>query len=236
MRIPRFCQAVVFCASLGFIPSSASASAFSFQGIFNTDDQTQVFSFVAGPGSAIFRTWGYAGSGGGTNANGQTILAGGFDPVLSLFGPGPALTGLLPLLTFNDNGGANVLADPVSLEHFDSYINTAAVPLTLVPGAMYFLVLTESPSTPLGSTYGDGFSGDGQGNYTGGIYGCGSGPFCDIDGNQRNGNWAVDITGVTSASIASVPEPGSLWLIAFATAGLAVFWRRRSRSSAGQPS
>ena len=196
MRIQNLYHAFVFCVGLGLASGTASAGSFSFEGMFNTDDQNQIFTFVAGPGRAIFQTWGYAGTGAGTNAQGQTIAPGGFDPVLSLFGPGATLQSSTPLLTSNDNGGMNVLADPVSGEHFDSFIDTATVPITLVAGQTYYLVLTESPSTPNSGTFGGGFSGDGQGNYTGVIFGCGSPAFCDVDGFQRNGNWAVDITGV----------------------------------------
>jgi hypothetical protein len=229
MRISGFYRAAVLCAGMGLVSGIASADNFSFTGMFSTDDQLQIFSFVAGSGPAILQTWGYAG---GTNADGQLIAEGGFDPVLSLFGPGPTLMPTTLLLATNDNGGSNVPADSVSGEQFDSYINTSAPPVTLIPGATYFLVLTESPSSPNGGTYGAGFSGDGQGDYTAGLYGCNPGPFCDADGNQRTGDWAVDISGVTSAQeFSNAPEPGSLWLLGSAMAGLVLYRRRRGVQS-----
>jgi len=233
MRIRSLCPAIAFFTCLGAFSGSASASAFSFTGTFVSDDQSQVFSFVAGAGSAIIRTWGYGGSGAGTNAAGQIILPGGFDPYLSLFDAGSSLLLSTPLLAVNDNGGASVVPDPITGEFFDSYLDTAAVPLTLTPGAKYWVVLTESPSSPLGSTYGDGFSGDGQGNYTGSIYGCLTAGFCDADGNQRNGNWALDISGVVSAH--TVPEPAPFWMTGTAFAILLFVWRRRILPAAGQP-
>jgi hypothetical protein len=161
----------------------------------------------------------------------MVISAGGFDPVLSLFGPGPSLLPSTDLLNFNNDGGAAVPADPASFEHFDSFIDTSAVPIVLNPGATYFLVLSVSDNVPLTNKYGGGFSEQGNGNFTGPLYGCGSAPFCDIDVDQRNGNWAVDITGVESAvdlstGGATVPEPSTFWMLGCAGAlGLAL--RRR---------
>jgi hypothetical protein len=225
MRLGYNFAIFALCTLLGAVSGTASAAALSFTGTFAGDDQLGIFSFVAGPGSAILRTWGYAG---GTNANGMVISSGGFDPVLSLFGPGPSLLPSTDLLNFNNDGGPSVPADPASFEHFDSLINSSAVPIVLNPGATYFLVLSVSDNVPLTNKYGGGFSEQGNGNFTGPLYGCGSAPFCDIDVDQRNGNWAVDITGVESAvdlssSSPTVPEPSTFWMLGCAAAlGLAL--------------
>ena len=94
MRLRHLCGALVFCVGMSILPATVSASTISFQGSFSTDDQFQIFSFVAGPGPAVLRTFGFAG---GTNGNGTVIAAGGFDPILSLFGPEP-LSRSTPLL------------------------------------------------------------------------------------------------------------------------------------------
>lgn len=213
--------------------SSGSAGSVSFQGNFTTDDQQLIFSFVAGPGNAVIQTWGFAG---GTNAASQLIAAGGFDPILSLFGPGLSLQSSSPLLATIDNGGASVPADPGSGEHFDSFIDTGAAPtiVALIPGQTYFVVLTESDNAPLSNTYGGGFSEDGQGNFTQVLYPCGPGPFCDIDFDQRNSHWAVDITGVASAQIVGTPEPGAFWLVGGALGCSLIFVRRRKQLTAMQ--
>jgi len=233
MFLRHFYRVAMCCVGLGLVSATGSAASFSFQGTFSTDDQSQVFSFVAGPGAAVLRTWGFAG---GTNANSIVIPAGGFDPILSLFGPGPLIAST-PLLATNDNGAGNVPADPGSGEHFDSFIDTASPVVALTPGLVYFLILTESDNSPLSNTYGGGFSEQGQGNFTQSLYPCGPGPFCDIDFDQRNGNWAVDITGVASAQAvtAGVPEPNTFLLVACALAGVLATWRRK-HSSARQSS
>jgi hypothetical protein len=72
--------------AIGLISGSASASAanFSFIGNLNQDDSVQEFNFeVEGVAREVtLRTWSFAG---GTNAEGQVIKNGGFDPVVSLF-------------------------------------------------------------------------------------------------------------------------------------------------------
>jgi hypothetical protein len=49
--------------------------------------------------------------------------------------------------------------------------------------------------------------------------------FCDVDGNGRTGDWAVDILGVDDATV--VPVPAALPLFATALGGLV--WLRRRR-------
>src|SRR5450756_1101533 len=59
------------------------ADTVSFQGHFAADDTLQMFTVnLAGPGTVTFQTFGYAG---GINGAGDSIVAGGFDPVLTLF-------------------------------------------------------------------------------------------------------------------------------------------------------
>ena len=66
-----------------------------------------------------------------------------------------------------------------------------------------------------------GFSQQGNGDYTPGTTGDpGCTAFCGTFGTQENGNWAVDILNVSSASVpSSTPEPVTMLL---AGCGLAV--------------
>jgi hypothetical protein len=62
---------------------------------------------------------------------------------------------------------------------------------------------------------------------------CGGTAFCDANLAQRNGSWAVDITGVDSATDitngAAAPEPGSILLLATGLTSLALLRRRRKQ-------
>ena len=137
----------------------------------------------------VIQTSGYAG--------------GGFDPYLSLFDG----SGLQFLLDSNDDGGCgNVGADPNTHACLDSFLS-----ILLAPGT-YLVALTESGNAPLGPALSDGFLMDGAGDFTGG-------PFLDAQGNQRNGQWALQIDG---ADAASTPEPGTAALM---FAGLVVSGR-----------
>ena len=174
----------------------------SATGAFTQDDNEQVFNFtLAGPATVTMRTWSFAG---GTNANGQTIAAGGFAPVLSLFDA----SGAESLLAFDSGGVAPSACSPRKIDPatgfcLDAYLNEA-----LATGS-YTLVLTEYDNTPNGPTLPDGFLEQGNGNFTGGPFFLNAG-----SGFQRNADWAVDIT---SASSAPVPEPttaaGILFLV-----------------------
>jgi len=219
MRLSRLLCAVSVCL---LAAGTVSAANFSFTGIFGQDDQLEVFLFSNPSGTVTLRTWSYAG---GTNAAGQVIPSGGFDPVLSLFDATGGLNALSPLIDFN-NDGPGVANDPVTGDAFDSLITISG----LNPLGTYALVLSESDNTPVNSTFGDGFTRDGQGNFTS-PFCLGSGSaFCDIvSGAQRNGNWAVDILGVrtaTDTNAPTVPEPGSMLLLGAGMTGLAVLRRR----------
>src|SRR3954471_24963652 len=56
---------------------------FSFTGMFSRDDDVQFFSLVVcAPSTVTLRSYSYAG---GSQANGNVVLAGGFDPVVTVF-------------------------------------------------------------------------------------------------------------------------------------------------------
>jgi hypothetical protein len=224
MRVCRFGFGIVaFCLSIGV----AAAGNFSFSGTFSQDDQLEVLQFTAPSAITLLRTWGYAG---GTNTNGQLVSPGGFDPILSVF---DATGGLLPssLLIDSNNDGAGVATDGTTGNAFDSLLLLSA----LNPGGTYVLILSQNDNFANGTTYGDGFGRSGQGNFTADAFGCGgTAPFCEsLFVPQRDGHWAVDISGVESAADitdnggAGVPEPGTILLLVTGLTSLALLGRRR---------
>lgn len=186
----------------------ALATDFSFAGTFLTDDGKARFDFsLASASTVTIRSFGYAG---GMNAAGQTIAAGGFDSVLTLYdNSGQVITFIDPngqLVAFADD---DVTADPL---------------LTLGLGAGNYSVYLTQYGNPGPANLALPFNFDGQPNFAGG--------FVDFFGSQRTGNWALDITNVTTAA---VPEAGTwaLMLLGFGAAGVAMRSRRRVTVSFG---
>src|SRR5688572_11867502 len=92
--------AAVFAVAVGGT-GAAQAANFSFTGNLSDPNQELLFNFDVGVASTVtLRTYSYAG---GTNAAGQVIPGGGFDPILALFNS----SGLL--INQNDDGGCSAV-------------------------------------------------------------------------------------------------------------------------------
>lgn len=218
--------AIVLAGILGV--GTAHATDFSFTGSFQQDDEVQLFNFtVGGSSSVILRTWSYAG---GTNAAGNVIERGGFDPILALFDG----TGFL--IDTNDDGGCGpVVPDALTGMCWDTYFEQA-----LTPGS-YTVAIMEYNNFANGPYLSDGFARTGQGNFTATFGWCADDQapnatgFCDVSGvlgGARSNAWAFDILGVESAStpppVNSVPEPSPLGLLGLGALLCGLFaWRRR---------
>lgn len=221
MRISRLLSGVymatIFCVSAGL----ASAASYSFTGTLATDDQLQEFTFTLANTNVITAvTYGYAG---GTNQAGTLIPEGGFDPALAIFDS----SGNLLALNDDESTCSQVPGDSMTGACLDSYLSES-----LGPGT-YTLVLSQSGNDPIGNTLADGYLETGNPNYTA-ANGCSNGTFCDEFGDNRTGNFAVDIDNVTSASEvgaqAATPEPATVLLSMAGLAGLTLL-RRRSRAA-----
>ena len=191
-------------------PASALTQSFSFTGSFAGDDDVALFFFTLdAPSTVTAITYGY---GGGTQVDGSTVPAGGFDPMLTLF----SATGLK--LAENDDGiGAPF--DPNTGDAFDAELSAV-----LAAGA-YVLALTQYDNVSLGD-FADGFAEAGNPFFTA-LYGCTNGQFCDDSGNapfdNRTSAWALDLLNVTTA----VPEPATAALLGIGLGGLAAAGLRR---------
>lgn len=210
----------IACLTAGLLFTGLSAAAdFSFEGSFSQDDDARHFSFNVGATSNVtLRSWGYAG---GVNAAGQTIARGGFDTNLALF------NGIGELIDINDDGGpGNVAADSETGQYWDAFLQ-----VTLAPGD-YLASLTQYDNFANGPDLTDGFSRDGEGNFTA-DFGCGAAAFCDISGispyDQRSTRWALDILNVSPVEVSPIPEPETYALL-LAGLGLAGFSAHRRKA------
>lgn len=192
--------------------SSASAANISYTGEFTYDNDVKLFQFTVDTLSTVgLRTWSYAG---GINAAGETIARGGFDPIVALFNSAGQLIGE------QDDGECHrVAADAVSRQCWD--INYS---IELAPGT-YTASLQQYNNYHVSNNLADGFY------YQDVQYRNFRNGFVDEMDIRRNGSWAFDLLNVSLPAAADVPEPGSIWLVGAALAGLTALRRRRAAPS-----
>jgi hypothetical protein len=209
---------------------SLSGASLSFTGALNTPEDVFETTFtLAAADTVTFQTWGF---GGGTNAAGQPIPAGGFDPLIALYN-GPAATA-----TMYVDGSLNPLADADNLLNAPwSFVGNCPPAGTVAIGAnndcgddfmqvalaagTYTLLLTDANYIPT-SIYDNGALSEGFADLTGGVF-----QTCDSACITPNGNFAVDIVSIQAGL--STPEPGALSLLSIGLAFLAGMKQLRNR-------
>jgi hypothetical protein len=210
-------RSVVRAAALVLASSSPAAwaldppaSPFSFEGDFSVDDQLAIFQIdLVAPGDLSALSLSYLG---GTNGRGTAIAAGGFAPVLSLFGADDFYL-----------YGASLNAGPPGCS---SFCWDASFSFNGAAAGRYTLVLSQAgnepdPALPWQQAF--PMTVAQEHHYTAQyLPGEPSARFIEIDGSQRTGHWALDLS--LTGSVSPVPEPASAALLA---AGLALLALRR---------
>jgi hypothetical protein len=208
--------------AISVLPVIARGSPLSFTGALATPESVFETTFTLPSSSTVtFQTWGF---GGGTNAAGQVIPPGGFDPLIALFS-GPVATA-----TMYADGSGNPLVDADNLLNPPwSYVGNCPTAGTVAIGSdndcgddfmqaglaagTYSLVLTDANYIP-NAIFDNGALSEGFTDLTAGVF-----QTCDPVSNAcitPNGNYAVDITSTSGFT----PEPGALWLMAAGLAAL----------------
>ncbi len=222
-------------AAFGLFALSAAqaqtAPAF-YSGTFQQDDNHAIFSFdVVTPGFVTLYTTSY---GGGLNVDGSATGPGGFDPVLTLFDSSGAY------IAQDDDDSPFSVADPVSGAFAD-----AGLIVPLDPGT-YQVFVTQADNYYDGAAMPipdltTGFTRDGQGNFTGDVFGNPDGSqaglsFIDNAGTQRTSFFTLNINSDFPPAPAAVPEASTTvsfgLLLALGLGGVAVAARKKARASA----
>ena len=192
------------------LTASANATLISesFTGTFDNDNGRFYIDFdVTATTTVDFTSWGYAG---GVNAAGETIVDGGFDSQLFIFGPSGNLLA--------EDDDASGVVSLLSGESWDAMISIA------LGAGSYTAVLTQYNS--------DYDSGD---LFSGVWTDAAVEDFMDVSGSQRTSAFAFDISGENITNIDGdgvdttpnpIPEPTSIALFGLALAGFAA--RRKS--------
>lgn len=189
----------------------AHADGWSYVGSLAPTDPNDVFitSFtLLAPTAVTIQTWSF---GGGTNAAGTVIAAGGFDPYVSLFsGAGAAAT----FIASNDDG----LCPP-------GHAAPACADSTLTSGLLaagtYTLALTLPSNFSFAENIGSGTLGDG---------------FIGLNSSFDDGWCAASCSSAYAVDIgytAAVPEPANWALLGIGTALIALTRRRGGARRAG---
>lgn len=197
---------------LGILTASAIQAApisQTFSGTLSSTSQVLQEDFTINAMSAVtIFTNSY---GGGTNLDGTTTSAGGFQPNITLYTSGGNFVMnqavISPVAKIDASTGLAL----------DGYLFDAS----LAPGS-YIVTLTNwlLQQPPTATNLSDGFI-----NY-------GGSTFTDVNSNTRNGSYALNLS---ASSSSSVPEPASIWLLVsgLALAGVTAWRRSRMTSESG---
>jgi hypothetical protein len=199
------------------------AETVSYTGtLANAEDVFVTTANVASDGSLTLQTYGF---GGGVNAAGTTIAAGGFDPFVGLFsGTGDSavfVDGTSDILT-NFSPGCPP-AGTVTVGSFAGQCGDVTLQFTGLTAGSYTVLLSDAAYLPVPAVFDDpgGTLGDGFFDLTDGLF-----QTC-VDENNCNtdtANWALDVTAAGGSSTpAATPEPPSLELAGMGFVGI-VAW------------
>ena len=209
-------------------------SSLSYTGTLASPESVFETTFTLTASDTItFQTWGF---GGGTNAAGQVISAGGFDPLIALF------NGPVPTATIYVDGSGNPLADADNLLNPPwSFVGNCPPAGTVAIGVnsdcgddfmqvalsagTYTLLLSDANYIP-DAVYDNGALSEGFTDLTAGqIQTCDAGDNTCI---SPNGNYAVDIVS-TKADLTPTPEPRGLSPLCVSLAALVGLKQLRKR-------
>jgi hypothetical protein len=207
-RLFRATTVIALAAAAAAVPGSAQT--ISETGLLlNPEDSVLINLMLVADGSVTLQTYGF---GGGTNAMGDVIPSGGFDPFVGLFsgtGPGAAfIDGTSDILT-NYSPGCPP-AGTITIGSIPGQCGDVNLQFSGLAAGVYTVLMSDAAYLPSAAFEDSGVLGDGFVDLTGGVF-----QTCDDanDCNTDTANWALDITTSGESTAPSpVPEPSSAQL------------------------
>jgi hypothetical protein len=205
-----------------------SAETISYTGTLMSPEDTVLIDLtLVSAGSVTLQTYGF---GGGTNAAGDAIPSGGFDPFVGLFsgtGSGAVfIDGTSDILT-NYSPGCPP-AGTITIGSVPGQCGDVNLQFTGLAAGVYTVLLSDAAYLPDALFEDSGVLGDGFVDLTGGAF-----QTCDDVGdcNSDTANWALDITTTGESTAPSpVPEPPSAELAGLGVALIAAWsWSRHKK-------
>jgi hypothetical protein len=191
------------------------AGTVSYTGaLVNPEDTFTATATLVSPGDITLQTYGF---GGGTNAAGSIIPAGGFDPFVGLFlGTGPSalfIGGTSDVLSNYSQGCPP--AGTLAIGSVPAQCGDVTLQFTGLSAGTYTVLLSDGEYIPEAVFETSGQLGDGFADFTAGVFQtCADANDCNTD----SASWALDVTAPDGGGT-STPEPGSLALTGLALAG-----------------
>jgi hypothetical protein len=225
--IANFFRAAVVIALAGGACVAGFGETISDTGtLMSPEDSVLINIAVVANGSVTLQTYGF---GGGTNAAGDAIASGGFDPFVGLFsgtGSGAVfLNGTSDILT-NYSPGCPP-AGTIAIGSIPGQCGDVNLQFSGLAAGAYTVLLSDAAYLPDAVFEDSGVLGDGFVDLTGGAF-----QTCDDenDCNTDTANWALDITTSGGSTAPSpVPEPSSAELAGLGVIVVAAWnWSRNN--------
>jgi hypothetical protein len=209
-------------------PAGAYASTLSYTGqLASPEDIFQLALNLGANETVTFQTYGF---GGGANAAGNTISAGGFDPLVAVFSGTGGTASLVQATsdTLSNYGSFEGCPPAGTVTVGSSAGNCGDIDMQLpLSAGVYTVLLSDADYFP-NAVFDNGTLGEGFFDLTGGAF-----QTC-VDANDCNddsANWALDITtpSPTGPESSPVPEPATLILTGVSAFALVAARKRRIR-------